>query len=240
MAPLSLEDRARGLRSAALSYVLEPPREEPKAPPEARRPVIAVAGLAPRCGTTTVARGLAAALAARDECGACVVTGAPPGGLLLLGNRAARALARELSAAVGRRPRAIGRLCLVAGVEPARLADAGSLLAPVVIDIAAAEPPGPCAALADAVVLVADRGAEPALATAAAASLARLGPEPWIVANRVSAEGRSWSGRAHATLPDSRAGARLATTGSGLTAPRAGAYGALGVAFAEFAARVAP
>ena len=41
-----------------------------------RRVVVAVFGLGPGCGATTVARGLGAELAARDACGACVVTAA--------------------------------------------------------------------------------------------------------------------------------------------------------------------
>jgi hypothetical protein len=54
---------------------------EPAAPPAGEheprdhRPVVAVCGLAPRCGTTTVARGLAAALAEADPAGAAVVAG---------------------------------------------------------------------------------------------------------------------------------------------------------------------
>jgi hypothetical protein len=90
-------------------------------------------------------------------------------------------------------------------------------LAPVVLDLGSREPEGIGASLADHVVLVAPRDAEPALAAVVAASLARIGPPPLVLLNRAGAgppdEVERWSGRAALSVLDSRAGARLALAG---------------------------
>jgi hypothetical protein len=49
------------------AWLLEPLPERTAAAPPVERPLVAVVGLAPGCGTTTVARALAARLAARDR-----------------------------------------------------------------------------------------------------------------------------------------------------------------------------
>lgn len=216
------------------AYLLDPPPDgRSAAPAMARRPLVVVAGLAPGCGCTAVARGLAAALAERDDAGAAAVTGSAAPGLVPLGSTRARRLAREMRSQAAGPAVAVGRLCLLGGEEPAALAEAARWVAPAVIDVPSGEPVGPAAAAADAVVLVASPSLEPALAAAAAASLGRIGPEPLVTLNRGSGAGERWEGRAHAELPDSRAGARLAMAGLP-------SRGALGDALAELAAEVAP
>lgn len=180
--------------------------------------VVAVVGLRRGCGTTTVARALGAELALRSASGACVALGGaePPG--LSLGVPAALRLSRSLATAFGVRARALGRLCVVAS----ELGDADAVarrtrdLAPVVVDVAAAEGGAVAASLADAVVLVAAPGVEPALADLVGGSLARVGPAPIVVVNHggrgADAAGR-WSGRCALELPASRVGARLALSG---------------------------
>src|SRR5437763_362193 len=74
------EVRSLGLLATALAraeaWLLEPP--EPVSAvvvPDPPRPIVTVHGLAPRCGASTVARGLAAVLAMADPRGAAVVVG---------------------------------------------------------------------------------------------------------------------------------------------------------------------
>ena len=62
--------------TAASGFLLEPAEPAPAEPltaPAALRPVVAVFGLAGGCGTTVVARALAAELARRDALGAAAV-----------------------------------------------------------------------------------------------------------------------------------------------------------------------
>lgn len=206
-----------GALSAAADWLMEPAghteRESGVAATLQERPVVAVIGLAPRCGTTTVARGLGAELALRDSGGACAVTSASACGGLPLGLPAAGRLARTLAPVAAGGTRACGRLCLVRCEDRAALAGAILYLAPLVLDVADAEEAATAAALADRVVLVAGPGTEPALAPVVSDSLARVGPAPVVVLNRATQDETRWSGRAAMELPDSRMGAQLALAG---------------------------
>jgi hypothetical protein len=192
------------------------------------RPIVAVVALAERCGATTVARWLAAELAARDADGAAVVLGALTGGAAPAvrsagAGRLARALLeRDLEAA-----EVAGRICLVDEAEHSALTVAATCLAPVVIDGGHGLAAGPVASMADHTVLVASPAVEPSLAAVVAASLAQSGPEPIVVVNRADEPGR-WAERPALLLPSSRIGARLATAGRP-------ARGSLGAAMAELA-----
>jgi Mrp family chromosome partitioning ATPase len=205
-------------------YVLEPVEETVEVEPVELQPcpVIAVVSAAPRSGATTVARLLAAELAARGD-GVAVVTstgapsrrGGPPA-------RAAVRLATALRASAD--VRAVGRLCIARPTDHDALVNAARYLAPVVLDL----PPDGSAAgavhIADAVAVVAAGSGEPALAAAVALV---LGGEPVKVANRIVDPG-GWQGRADVLIPDSRIAARAAPLG---TRP----LGPLGAAIAELA-----
>lgn len=227
----------RGLLAAMLARVedfllepAEPTREAASPAPAAQRPVIAVFGLARRCGTTTVARALAAELAARDGGAAAVSSPVSAAGIPLASPAAAR-LAKAMAEMPRARTRAVGRLCLVEGPSPLELADAARLHAPLVLDAGSEQVGGAAAAVADHVLLVGAPSVEPALAVVVTGCLARVGPEPLVVLNR--ADGRpAWEGRAAHELPESRMGAQLALGGR---EPR----GALGCAVAELADRCA-
>ncbi len=211
----------RRLAAAALArvgaFLLEPVEEVARPTAITLRPVVAVVGLASRCGTTTVARGLASGLAHRDPAGAALVAGAWGRGPLAPGVWQARTLARAVGPGAGERVRAAGRLCLVEDGEPGPLADRVRHLAPLVIDVGHGEPAGVAVSLADHVVVVATPAAEPALADAVAASLGRIGPSPLVALNRADASGdlERWEGRAAAVLGRSALGARLALAGRG-------------------------
>jgi hypothetical protein len=223
----------QGLLAAALARVeefllepAEPGRDLDPPPPSVRRPVVAVFGLARRCGTTTVARALAAELAARDGGAAAVSSPVSAAGIPLASPAAAR-LAKAMAEVPHARTRAVGRLCLVDGPSPVELADAARLQAPLVLDAGSDEVGGAAAAVADHVVLVGAPSVEPALAVVVAGCLARVGPNPLVVLNRSDAGG-DWEGRAAIELPESRMGAQLALGGR---EPR----GALGHAVADLA-----
>jgi hypothetical protein len=190
----------------------DPRRDEPDPPRLEQRPVVAVVGLARRCGTTTVARALAAELAARDSGGAAAVTSAALAGGVPLGLPAAARLARTLAPVAAGRTRAAGRLCLVETNDCAALAGATLYLAPLVLDVHDPAAGPTAAAMADAVVVVGAPAVEPALATVVCESLARVGPRPLLVLNRGSAEG-AWHGQAALELPDGRMAAGLAQAG---------------------------
>jgi len=206
--------------ASAVDWLIEP--EEPAAVRGPRavvldrleeRPVVAVVGLRPRCGTTTVARALAAELAVRDPGGAAAVTSAAHGGGVALGLPAAGRLARTLAPVSGGMPKACGRLCLVPGADRAQLAGATRYLAPLVLDVdEPAEAPA-AAALAGAVVVVGGPEVEPALALVVAESLERVGPAPVIVSNRAGQERERWGEVAAIALPEARMGARLVLAG---------------------------
>jgi hypothetical protein len=238
-APLE-STRAERIGSARLeserTESVRPTRSEPNSTwARTARPVIAVAGLGPRCGTTTVARALGAELALRDPVGATLVSAdALTGGGLPLGTPAAARLTRALSRALPLRSRTVGRLCLTAcGTEhAATLADAAHELAPIVLDAGEPSQVAVAASLADAVVLVGSPATEPALAVVLADSLRRVGPDPLAVLNRDRDEAEQWEGRCALRLPESRMGAQLALAGR---EPR----GDLGRAIAELADLVA-
>jgi hypothetical protein len=209
-----------GILGAVADYLIEPLEPGHGRSAAARtsslRLVVAVIGLAPRCGTTTVARALGAELALRDPGTAAVVTAdAVPGGGIPLGTAAAARLSRALLRASPVRARPVGRLCLTAckAEETAALVDTARPLAPLVLDVAEPSQAALTASLADAVVLVGVESAQPALAAVLAASLGRVGPAPVVVLNRDPGDAARWEGRCAHALPESRMGAQLALAG---------------------------
>ena len=219
--------------AAATDWLIEPaePAEADRLPaPLDARPVVAVVGLSPRCGATTVARAVGAELGARDPAAACAVTSAAAAGTVPLGLPGAARLTRTLSPLFAGRARACGRLCLVEAQDRARLADAVRYLAPLVLDVDDPAEASAAAALDDHVLLVGSPATEPALGAVLGESLARVGPDPLAVLNWAGREAERWEGRAEAELPDSRMGAQLALAGR---EPR----GQLGRAVAELADR---
>jgi hypothetical protein len=189
------ELRAGGLLAAVLAraeaFLFEPvgaDRAAAAAPPPPARPVVAVRGLTAGCGASTIARGLAAVLAAEDPRGTAAVAGsAVRGGVRLASPGAARA-AKELSGLGCDGVRPAGRLCLIPVGEPlARVAAERPF--PLVLDVAASSPPAEGLGLADHVVLVGPANAEPSLAAAVAGSLARDGRSVDVVVNRVDGDG---------------------------------------------------
>lgn len=219
---------ARGFLGAALqtagAFFLEPAAPGPAATVVAApgpRPTVAVFGLASGCGTTVVARALAAELAERDAGGAAVVMCEARAAGIPLATQAATRLARACEEVPGASARAVGRLALVRVSDPLSLADSTRALAPLVLDAGSAVLGGVPAALADHTVVVSSPSIEPALARVAAECLARVGPVPVIVLNRGHAdpaEARDLApgerpDAAPLTLPDSRMGAQLALGG---------------------------
>jgi hypothetical protein len=182
------------------------------------QPVVAVVAAAPRSGATTVARLLAAELAARGDGAAVVVTSgsarrsAPP-------SRAAIRLATALSG-VGT-AQAVGRLCVLAPSEA--LVNAARYLAPVVLDLPADGSAAGVACVADRIVVVAAASGEPALLDAVAAV---VGGGAIKVANR-AVDPAGWADRADFLLPDSRLGARAAAVGTRAIGSLGPAVGAL-------------
>lgn len=213
--------RGRRLVATALakaeSWLLEPVEAVERPASIRLRPVIAVVALAPRVGTTTLARALGVELAVRDPLGAAAVTGTVRPGTLGIAGASSGRLARALGTAGGQRLRSLGRLCVVDGGDEAALADAVRPLAPLVLDVPHGRPAGVPLALADHVVLVASTDVEPALAAVAAASMARVGPPPLVAVNRDLGEpgeaADRWASRADLVIAESRAGARLALSG---------------------------
>ena len=177
-----------------------PERIERELPPRA---VVAVVGLGPRCGATTIARALGAELARRDAAGAAIVSCASVPSAPVLATGSARRLARALGS------RAAGRLALVAGDDPALPQIAADRGAPLVLDVGHGTPPEVALALADQAVLVASPDVEPALAEVAAATLAE---RPLVVLNRAF-DGEGWRRSPDVVVPDSRVGAKLALAG---------------------------
>jgi hypothetical protein len=209
--------RRDGLVAATLTcveeWLLDPVAAPPAPPaPSAPRPVVAVVALAPRCGCTTVARGLAATLAAREAPGAAIACGPSGSVALSLSTPAATRLGRAVGDFVDAPYRVSGRLCLV-DVD-ARSARAAALRnqAALVIDVPHGGDAGAAAALADVVVLVAGPAVEPALAAVVGAALAGAGTEPLLVVSRPG-EGVDWSGSEAIVLPDARLASRLALAG---------------------------
>ena len=194
---------------------------------EPAHPVVAVIALAPRCGASTLARWLGAELAGRDPEGAAIVLSPRPSGAGPLRSGSVASLDRALAARRIGPVRAAGRLCLLDAAEHSPLTVAATCLAPLVIDGGHGASAAGLTSLADFVVLVAVPSVEPSLAAVMAASLARTGPEPFVVVNRAD-EAERWEDRPGLLLPSSRLGARRAAAGR---APG----GALGVAVARIA-----
>jgi hypothetical protein len=213
--------------AAVESFFLEP--EVPPSPvaesaePRDQRPVVCVFGLARGCGATVVARALAVELAARDPGGAAAVSCDAGARGIPLATHAAMRLARLLDEVPGALPRAVGRLCLVAGADPLALADTARHHAPLVIDAGSRALGGAPASLADQTLIVTTQRVEPALAQVGAECVARVGPPPVVVLNRAP-HGQPGS----FALPNSPVGARLALGGRE-------ARGELGRAIAELA-----
>jgi hypothetical protein len=201
-------------------WLLEPPPPRPHAaePAPDVRPVVAVIGLAPRCGATTIARALAVELAQRDRSGAALASAKARGPAPALATAAARRLARGLPREVAT---AAGRLCLLDPDDPAIRELAYSRPAPLVLDVEHGRPPQGPVALADSSVLVAGPEVEPSLADVVAASLTRGGVVPPVVLNRAVEPGR-WTDRGVLTIGESRLGARLALAGRDPTPGLAG------------------
>jgi hypothetical protein len=233
-------DRRRGILSAAVaaarSFLLAPtePPGAPLAAPSDRRPIVAVFGLARGCGVTVVARALAAELAQRDSAGAAVVACEARRSVLAPATPAAKRLARALADVPGH-ARALGRLCMIGGVDPSRLGEAVRGVAPFVIDAGAAMLGGVPASVADRTVIVTTPAVEPALARVASECVARVGREPILVLNRAGGGSDPGSG-SHSDgavrLPASRMAAQLALGGREV-------HGYLGRAFSELADRCA-
>jgi hypothetical protein len=205
----------RAALGAVEDWLLEPADPGKSVEPalaHARRPVVAVFSLSPGSGATVVARALAAELGARDAGGAAVVGCSLPRGGLPLSSPSAGRLARALVDLPGARTRVAGRLCLVDSPGPVPLVEAARQLAPLVLDGGGEELGGVSAALADRTVLVVPAAVEPSLAAVAAACLARAGPGPLVVVNRMRT-GSEWEGAAAIELPESRMGAQLALAG---------------------------
>jgi hypothetical protein len=194
--------------------------------PEPSPPVVAVVGLAPGAGASTVARAVAARLADEDPCGAAIlVTPDPP--RTGLATAAASRLARTLADHGTDGPRATGRLCLVDASEP--LAPiAAQRSAPLVADIAHGAPTEGAVALAHHVVLVCAPDVEPALTSAVESALRGAGHSVSLVLNRVV--GEPPPGLEHALeVPESRLAAQLTLA---CREPR-GALAAVAVELAE-------
>ena len=214
-------------------FLLEPaerpaPDLQPPVPP-AQPPVVAVVPLAPRCGGTTVARGLAATYAARGALDAAIVCGPTSSVALALQTSGAARLARAVGDFADAPYRASGRLCLVDA--DARIARAAALRndATLVIEVPHGSDASEAAALADVTVLMAAADTEPSLAAVVGASLARSGPDPILVAGRPG-EGDPLCDGAVLALPDARLASRIALAGR--EPP-----GALGAVLAELADR---
>ncbi|HEX2070657.1 MAG TPA: hypothetical protein VHF90_03295 [Thermoleophilaceae bacterium] len=236
-----LHARRRGPLSAVADFLVEP--IDPPAGAGGlvdrgwsgiARPAVAVAGLAARCGTTTVARALAAELALRDAGGAAIVSAeAIAGGGIPLGAPAAGRLGRAVQRAIPSQTRAVGRICLAAAdSDDVSLVEVARDLAPLVLDVTDSQQAAAAASLVDAVVLVGAPSVEPALAAVLAESLGRVGPEPLVVLNRDRGDEGPWDGRCALRLPEGRMGGQLALAGRE-------ARGELGRAVAKLADLVA-
>ena len=210
--------RRRGVLALVVAgiegFLLEPvaPAEAvPEPPAIPPRCVVAVYGLARRCGATVVARALAAELAGRDPAGTAAVASGIAGGGIPLATAAAGRLADSLRDVPGATAVAVGRLCLVEGADPSALADFARHSAPLVLDAGMGALEHGATALTDRVLLVTTPAAEPSLTRVAAECVRNLGHEPIIVLNRAGS-GDAVPEPALA-LPESRMGAQLALGG---------------------------
>jgi len=205
-----------GLLRRAGEWLVEPAPElarlgtPPPAVPPRSYPLVGVVGLARRCGSTTIARALAAELGKRHEGAAVVASPARPA-VVPLGNSAPAAhLADTLAQLDERRP--AGRLCLAACADAELLACAAREVAPAVMEVEPGSAALDAARVLDRIVLVASPGLEPALAGAVAETIAAVGDAPVVAVNRASDHG-PWLVHADVLVPDSRVGARLALAG---------------------------
>jgi hypothetical protein len=205
-----------GALAAAGSFLLEP-----AVPPPARvlpsprelRPVVAVFGLARKCGVTVVSRALAVELAGRDPEGAAAVHCEVRGAGIPLATRAASRLAQALAEVPGADTRAVGRLSLVAGTDRGELADSARHLAPLVLDAGSDSLGGAAAAVADRAIVVATPATEPALAAVAAHCLGRLGHDPIVVLNRAPPTGSRLAASDSAAGPGGEIGGEAGPSG---------------------------
>jgi hypothetical protein len=210
-----MEFRARPMELRLVASPTEPKTVAPAVAEPAKavelpaRPVVAIVGLTPGCGATTLARALAATLARRDHAGAAVVASMEEPAGSNLSTRAATRLASRLASSHSS-ARAAGRLCLIAAADPAALAGSIARLAPLVLDL---PPSGAAAAsLAHLAIVIAAGHSEPALAELAATTLA-AGPTQALTVVGGADDQRRWDQRAFLVLPRSRLGARLASAG---------------------------
>ena len=224
-----------GLVASALAkveeFLLEPADDAAREAVSAAAvpPFVAVVPLAPRCGGTTVARGVAATFAAQSALGATIVCGPTGSVALSLSTPGATRLGRSVGDWTEAPYRVSGRLCLVD--SDARIARAAALRSqcPLVVDLPHGADASEATAVADVVVLVAGPETEPALAAVVGASLVRSGPGPLIALSR-PLEDSPIAGIADFELPDARLASRVALAGR--EPP-----GALGAAIAGLAAR---
>jgi hypothetical protein len=232
--------RRPGVLATALaraeSWLLEPApamggRRAPGPTERCERPVTAVIGLAPRCGATTVARGLAAELAARDPIGAAVVTSARAAPGPALRTAAAGRLARTLAAQTIEPLRTCGRLCLIGREDQQSAAARARTLAPVVLDASHGTPPNAAARLSDRLVIVGSPEVEPALIELVPSVMRSSVPAVVVVLNRCRPEEEGSGGSADLLLPEARLTAPLALAGREPPGP-------LGSALAQLADRL--
>jgi hypothetical protein len=202
-------------------YVFEEVEETVEQPQRlVSHPVVAVVAAAPRSGTTTVARLLAAELASGGEGAALVLgparprRGTPP-------SRASVRLAMALAGVADVQP--LGRICIAVSADRAAEVNAARYLAPVVLDVPADGSAAGVADVADRIVVVSGVAGEPALLDAVATV---IGGEPLKVVNRVTEPG-AWDGRVDALLPESRLAARAAAMGTRALGPLGSAIAAL-------------
>jgi hypothetical protein len=229
--------RHGGMVATALArveeWILDPAEtlDAAPAPPASGPPIVAVVPLAPRCGSTTVARGLAATFATRSTLGAAIVCGSSGSVALALSTPGATRLGRSVGDWIDAPHRVSGRLCLVEG--DARIARAAALRSDcaLVVDVRHGADASEPAALADIVVLVAGADTEPSLAAVVAAALVRSRPEPLLVVSRPNADSAE-AAHADFELPDARLASRIALAGR--EPP-----GSLGAKLAELADRCA-
>ena len=178
-------------------------------PPRAH-PVIAVVGLARRCGATTLARALAAELAAREDGSAVAASPTRPSVVALGSSGEAVRLAQSLGGLEHVRP--AGRLCLATCADPVQLAAATRTLAPAVTEVGPGNAALEAAAEVDQTILVAAPDQRPELVAAVAQTIARESAPPIVVVNRAIDHG-PWLTQADVLVPDSRVGARHALSG---------------------------
>ena len=170
-----------GAEPAEPPLPVEAGAEPAVAPP---RPVVAVFGLARRCGATVVARALAAELAGRDPAGTAAVASGSVSGGIPLATAAAGRLATSLREVPGASTTAVGRICLVDGADAGALAGVARHHAPLVLDAGTSSLDDGAVAVADSVLLVATPRIQPALARVAADCVRRSGAHAAVVVNR--------------------------------------------------------